>query len=119
MSPPVSDTHEPAPSGLDPQLHGPWHRGATTLGPVTLRVAYQATSTDAIFELVANQSDQDSLLKGTGNLTDGIHAHLASTTGTINLRLYLDDQHTLRYAYELTSTSTGQLRCAEGTITSE
>lgn len=107
--------HTSAPTQPDTQ----WHRATTTLGPVTLRVAYQATSTDAIFELVANKAGGARLLEGTGNLTDGIHAHLASTTGTINLRLHLDDQHTLRYAYELTSTSTGQLRCAEGTITSE
>jgi hypothetical protein len=96
-----------------------WHRGAATFGPVTLRVAYQVTSSDALFELVANQAGGARLLEGTGNLTDGIHAHLESTTGTITLRLFLDEQDQLRYHYERTSACTGQLRSAQGTIASE
>jgi hypothetical protein len=82
-------------------------------------VAYQATSTDAIFELVANKAGGARLLEGTGNLTDGIHAHLETTNGTITLQLSLDEQHQLRYHYDLTSASTGQLRSAEGTIPNE
>lgn len=94
-----------------------WRRAATTLGPLTLRVTYHATSGDAAFELISNHPPGTRLLEGTGNLADGIQTFLEAATGTINLHLSLSDGHEPRYTYELTSTTRGQLRCTEGTLT--
>lgn len=119
MSHTASEAPQSSSRSADPDHPDLWRRSAAALGPVTLRVAYQPESGDAVFDLGPNGADETRLVEGTGNLSQGIYACVEAGTGTISVRLYWDSQQELRYAYELTSASMGRLRRDEGVIADE